>query len=91
MFSEDSGKEYHQKLLDFMIALRLECNLSQTTASYEVGIDRSELAKYENGNVSIPLYRFADICIVYYTFLREHHIEISERVRKREKRCWLFK
>lgn len=88
---KESAIEYHQYLLDFMIALRLECNLSQTEAAYEVGIDRAELAKYENGNVSIPLYRFADICMAYNTFLKEHRIQLSERVRKIEKRCWLFK
>lgn len=90
MFNEKSAKEHYKNLLDFMIALRQECKLSQTSASYELRIDRAELSKYENGIVNIPLYRFADICITYCIFLREHHIELSERARKIEKLCSLF-
>lgn len=80
----------YQHCIDLIVALRHLCNFTQEVASYELDIERSELTKYENGNIHIPMRRFYEFCHIYYHYIECHHIELSEKVIKLEEYCRPF-
>lgn len=76
--------------IKIITSIRYACKLSQYAAADIIQIDRSLLAKYENGETGLTLIRFIYIYRVYNGYITEHNIVLNEQTEKLKEKCHLL-